>query len=407
MIKLDVAHLFVEKYTKDYLLVDFVEEREFIYFRNSGDYLDTMRLDEKYEPTMLLFSHVGKLPLKEGDLFTIPMNLLIEMKYTDQANLYNDNDLEERPMNIYRIFSNGEWISELFKNNQANKCNRLSRNFREHIKETWPYGEPCSLNQLGSNFNLEVVDVGQGSTNLVYDDNTLTVFDCGASMTYPESQCQSILKGIRGLFSSSRTISLIISHWDCDHYNLLTVMDDNLMRQFCCVFVPPKISTLTAKNVIKRLYKNCNYIRTFKPFPRMKKRKVGIHSVIKNHNYELYVGEMCSSINNSGLALAVKGVNDFVILGADHSNYQVWDCIYPQISRGGYSTLNIVVPHHGGDCGKINVKHIAEHPGIAAISVGKNYYKHPQQKTIDEYENLGFEIRRTDWERKNIVIKIQ
>ena len=33
MIKLDVAHLFVEKYTKDYLLVDFVEEREFIYFR--------------------------------------------------------------------------------------------------------------------------------------------------------------------------------------------------------------------------------------------------------------------------------------------------------------------------------------------------------------------------------------
>ena len=30
MIKFEVAHLFVEKYTKGYLLVDFVQESEFI-----------------------------------------------------------------------------------------------------------------------------------------------------------------------------------------------------------------------------------------------------------------------------------------------------------------------------------------------------------------------------------------
>jgi len=53
------------------------------------------------------------------------------------------------------------------------------------------------------------------------------------------------------------------------------------------------------------------------------------------------------------------------------------------------------------------VKHLAVQAGVAAISVGKNTYKHPQQGTIDKYEDLGFEIKRTDWERKNIVIKMQ
>ena len=82
--KLDLAHLFVEKYTNDYLLIDFVEESEFIYFRNNGDYIETMTLREEYEPTMLLFSNVGKLPLKEGDLFTVPMKYLISLKNTYQ-----------------------------------------------------------------------------------------------------------------------------------------------------------------------------------------------------------------------------------------------------------------------------------------------------------------------------------
>ena len=57
MINLNLAHLFVEQYTNDYLLVDFVEESEFIYFRDNGDYVETMTLRE-YEPTMLLFKNV-------------------------------------------------------------------------------------------------------------------------------------------------------------------------------------------------------------------------------------------------------------------------------------------------------------------------------------------------------------
>ena len=102
MINLNFAHLFVEQYTNDYLLVDFVEESEFIYFRNNGDYVETMTLRE-YEPTMLLFKHVGKLPLKEGELFTIPMEQLIEIKNIYRNRIQRDNSTEEKPMNVYMI----------------------------------------------------------------------------------------------------------------------------------------------------------------------------------------------------------------------------------------------------------------------------------------------------------------
>ena len=405
MIKLDLAHLFVEKYTNEYLLVDFVEEREFIYFKNNGDYIETMSLREEYEPTMLLFSNVRGLPLKDGDFFTVPMKQLIDLKSIREYQF--GDDIEEFPMNLHMMFSNGEQLKQLFDSKQANKTNNTIRAFQQHVKETWEGGTPCSLNNLEPNFVLEVVDVGQGSTNLIYDDKTLTIFDCGVSIYFSKYECYNILREIQGLLDSSRKVSLIISHWDCDHYNLLTAMDDSLISSFCCVFVPSTVISLTAKYVLKRIYKNCRWIRSFKPLPVTKKRKIGMQPVISKKNYELYVGEKCSSTNNSGLALVIKGNNDIAILSADHSNYQIWDCIYSHISHSVKSKLNIVVPHHGGNCGKIKVKHLTEQSGIAAVSVGKNSYKHPQQNTIDEYKNLGFKVKRTDWERKNIVIQMR
>ena len=404
MINLNLAHLFVEQYTNDNLLVDFVEESEFIYFRNNGDYIEKMTLRE-YEPTMLLFKHVGKLPLKEGELFTIPMEQLIEIKNIYRNRIQRDNSTEEKPMNVYMMFSNGEFITNLFECKQANKSSL--RKYKEAVKETWADGTPCALDSLKSEFVVKVLDVGQGSTNLIYDDKTLTIFDCGVSMGYSKSECVNVLKRMQYLFDSCRKTSLVISHWDCDHYNLLTLMDDKLISDFCCVFLPATVISLTAKNVVKKIYKDCRFIRTFSPLSVSKKRKIGIRPIIAKKNYELYVGEKCSSINKSGLALFVKGDCDAVILSADHSNYQIWDCIYPLSVQGACSKMNIVVPHHGGDCGKINVKYLSEQAGVAVVSVGKNGYKHPQQKTIDTYNNFGFEIKRTDWERKDIVIHVQ
>lgn len=77
-------------------------------------------------------------------------------------------------------------------------------------------------------------------------------------------------------------------------------------------------------------------------------------------------------------------------------------------SYENYIKLNIVVPHHGGHCGKAKIKTPSPlMPGISAVSVGKNSYKHPNQSAINEYINNGFKVLRTDWERENIKIEME
>lgn len=406
----EYANLYVEKYDNGKLLLDFTVESEFLYFAYNGDYTENKRL-EQCKPTMLYFCNVEHIHLAEGDIITVSMRQLINHKeYSEKA--YSDNIQDnETPYNIFMSFANGSWLEELFNTGEAFKNNRLKRQLIEFVEGPWQDGSPCTLNELSDEINVEVVDVGQGSTNLIQSNESLTIFDFGANIFASKSKLKSIADEITHKSDKAYKTSLVISHWDCDHYNLLTVLDNNWLRRLCCVFFPAEVISLTSKQMVKRLFSNCKYICTFKS-PSMKvKGTVGMIPIISSSNYSLYIGyigEKSRSINKSGLALAIKSSNDITILGADHANKQIWEFIYPHtVSIPAYNRLNIVVPHHGGKCGKINVSHFSINPGIAAISVGKNTYKHPNQATIDKYEDLGFDVKRTDWERKNILIEMK
>lgn len=403
----EYANLYIEKYHNGKLLLDFTMESEFLYFAYNGDYNENMRL-EQYEPTMLYFYNVENLHLIEGDIISVSMRQLID--YKEHAEKVHSDNIEESeaPYNVFMSFVNGIWLEELFNTGEAFKNNHLKRKLIELLEGTWQHGSPCTLNKLSDEIDVEIVDVGQGSTNLIQSNGVLTIFDFGASVFASKSKLKSIANEITHKSDNLYKTSLIISHWDCDHYNLLTVLDDNWLRRFCCVFFPAEVISLTSKQVVKRLFSNCKYICTFKS-PLVKvKGTAEIVPIISKSNYTLYIGKKSKSINKSGLALAVKSSNDVTILGADHTNKQIWEGIYSHsIDKLAYNRLNVVVPHHGGKCGKINMSHICINPGIAAISVGKNTYKHPNQATIDDYENLGFDIKRTDWERKNILIEMK
>lgn len=84
MIKKEKAHFYVEKYDRfrQELLLDFVREDEFLYFRNHGDYTPDMHLsDGKYEPTMLLvYGCSPQKTLRRGAILTLDMDCLMEMR---------------------------------------------------------------------------------------------------------------------------------------------------------------------------------------------------------------------------------------------------------------------------------------------------------------------------------------
>lgn len=401
----DCANLYVEKYTNEDLILDFIMENEFICFRNNDNFIENMRLFE-YSPTMLLFHSVKKINVSEGDILTIPMKELIKHKEKN-SKLFQSRLEEEQPYGVFFTFVDSGWLESLFLAGIAYKNNGLRAKLVEHFEGTWTNGKPCALEYLKDNVCVEVVDVGQGNTNLIYDNNSLAIFDFGANMFATKSELESIVNSIKKRFDDFHVVSLVISHWDYDHYNLLTVIDENSLNNICCVFIPSDVISLTTKQIVNKLKRNCQYIRSFSsPYPKTR-GNVGIVPIIINDRYELYIGEKCKDKNKSGLLLSIKGNNDIVVLGADHTNRQISCCINSLVdSNKKHKTLNIIVPHHGGHCGKI--KNIScSKPGIAAVSVGKNSYKHPNQSTIDMYRKIGFKVLRTDWERRNIKIEIK
>ena len=279
--------------------------------------------------------------------------------------------------------------------------NNISSGLHYHLTPTWN-GAPCALEQLRSDYELRIWDVGQGSTNSISDQENLTLFDFGASIHYSKQRRKAILNKHASLFTGNKRISLIISHWDCDHINLLCDVDDNLLKNLCCVFYPPGIISLTAKQIAARMEKYCRYRVEISPRRRRIRNKCGIQQVYRGNEYILYTGENSREPNQSGLFLALNSKNTAALLTADHSNYQVWSVAFNDAGIGN-KCLHVLVPHHGGNCGKTAVRTVAS-PGNAVISVGSNPYGHPLPITLTAYRRAGYALLQTDIVGDDIVI---
>ncbi len=393
------ANLYVEKYANGELLLDFINESEFLYFRNWGDYSPQMRMTY-YRPSQILLHNVYDFRAKERSVLKLPMKGLWELR--EKEKMSNN----ERYSNIFLEVDCTDNIINLL-NSGRNVTVREITKFQKLIKGTWQMGLPCALEHLGDEIEVIVLDVGQGSSNFIKGGSNLTIFDFGTSIYSKASDMYEIINAHKKYFDNACSISLIVSHWDCDHYNLLTSVDDDFLKNLCCVFVPETVISLTAKNVVKRLEENCNFIRTFSSPTRKMKGIVGMQLIANRPYYDLFIGEKTNDINNSGLALTIYGDKAIMMLTADHTNKQVWEYMYPQMAnRNKSGNLNLTTPHHGGNCGTIRSLNKLTNAGDAIVSVGLNNYKHPNQKALDSYEALGFKIRRTDWERNDIIIHL-
>lgn len=395
-------NFYIEKYNNytGELLLDFIFESEFIYFRIRGDYVESMYLSQ-FEPTMLLVKNITKkIEFKKGQVVSIVTEKLKKSWYNQRI-----EEVKNHTVVAFTI-KEGDLFLEDIKQEMI-IYRDIPEKFKNTIIETWD-GNPWGLNNLQCEFKVNVWDVAQGSTNSISDSRNLTFFDFGASLEWTKQTCEDVLNKHRELINNSERISIIISHWDSDHYNLLTVVDDNFLKKVCCVFVPEKVVSLTAKNILNHILKKCNYVRTVKSPKKTKKRWIGVQPAqIEGNYYKIYIGEESKQTNLSGMLLVLFNNGKILMLTADHSNRQVWEGVYSDISRvTQINEVNLIVPHHGGNCGNLNITK-GINAELAIISVGKNSYKHPVQKVVDKYKENGFNILRTDWEREDIEIEMK
>lgn len=404
------AHLYIEKYIKSEknLLVDFIKEDEFIFFKNNGDYIEGMHLSKNYEPTMLLFhSFIPDRNIRKGDLITIQMEKLLQIRKEQFSNEYIINDKENQniPATVFMEYNNSISFNNLLKSPDCIITHYISKKYIHRI-QGFSKGEPCTLNNLGERFLLLIWNVGEGNTNSISDGSKTTLFDMGASLYYSKNQLENILIEHEDLLQNNRCISLIISHWHTDHYNLLCVVDDAFLSSLCCIFCPPDCITLTAQQLVTRIERLCKYRVTIFPKDITQSRKCGIQAVIERKKYILYTGEKSLNKNLSGLMLKIESKSALAILSADHSNYQVWDQLLLNSPNLEKKSLYIVVPHHGGNSGKGRITSVGCDK-TAIISVGSNGYGHPHKKTLNNYEQADFHIIRTDQHNGDVSVKME
>ena len=134
-----------------------------------------------------------------------------------------------------------------------------------------------------------------------------------------------------------------------------------------------------------------------------KSRRTGIAEISRSNNFVIYIGAKCNNKNKSGILMTMITENSVAFLTGDHTNHQVWGEQYHS-SYNSQKELNVVVPHHGGCCGKLMIP--SGNNGKAAISVGKNNYGHPNDNVISIYKKAGFDALRTDKIADDIIIDL-
>lgn len=410
---LENVYLYVEQYNRKNreLVLDFLRENEFLYFKNRRAYEENMSIfNGGYEPTMLLVHECRlKHHLKAGTIVVLPMDFLMAVREENQISLNDEND--DRPGTVFLEILDGSafaaLIDEVIINGNTNPpflTDEDQDDFASRRLKSLICNEgPCALRNLKDAFKLFVWDVGQGSTNCISDGQNLAIFDFGLSFYYTRSKAEKIYQDHERFLQEHSRVSLIISHWDIDHYKMLCFVPDCFFEKICCVFCPSAGMGLTYMQVVARISRFCVRRNIINSVSSRSGRKIDM--IYHKPRFRLYVGRRNSNKNLSGLMLSVSGNRDMAFLTGDHSNYQVWNNMYT-LENGDNYRLNVVVPHHGGDCGKNRVKEGGV-PGIAAISVGGNYYGHPKSNTIAAYKEAGYRVKRTDICGEDIVIDIQ
>lgn len=227
---------------------------------------------------------------------------------------------------------------------------------------------------------VTVLDVGQGSSTLLYSKGHAVLVDCGGSKDNAGDTAADLLQSL-GL---SQLDALILTHYDSDHTNGVSELMERL--QVSQVFLPDVAigSESRAQILALRNKHSCNV------------------DLLYREDFSLRFGEATANIyipmgnassNLAGLSvLCSAGDFDLLITGdmdAATERRLIKYKALPDIEL-------LVVGHHGSKnaCSAALLECVQ--PEMAVISVGYNTYGHPADQTLARLVSANCAIYRTD-----------
>lgn len=382
--------IYIEKFNKyeGVLLADFITVNDFNLFCNSID----MPSDHRTMLYIVGLNFKSGISPKEGCIYKIPDELRFGFEW------YRE---DESASDIIAFTAKPKKKYEQSFFSRAIKRTRKTGTQSKVELGNWD-GIPCGGSNISGEVKIRIKNVGQGNWNEIYvNKKCKIIYDLGVSIKLNQSDVRKI---VGNSTSFEHNPSLIISHWDIDHYKAIFQVEPHRLSSLCCSFFPSIVPNLTSSRACKILLENCSYnVGVKESNSRKKKRRISLEIIYRQVNFMLLKGEKSSDRNKSGISMALWNEDNCTILGGDQHYYQIFDDILKELPSR--VKLNIVTPHHGGEAVSLKkfIKKV-NNVGRAVTSTGPNNYGHPRESNRKDLSEMGFDWERTDLVKNDIDI---
>lgn len=226
---------------------------------------------------------------------------------------------------------------------------------------------------------LTIVDCGHGNWNEITTTTDRVIYDVGASRLFNKVEVRAVVTG-RNISTETRPISVVISHWDIDHYHALLEFEPAELAKLRVVFIPSQVpDTATYRRVFKLLTDHGVAMAVQSPAARTGTSR---EIVLKKHWHKgiftLFRATPGRSRNQTGIVLGVRGQREVALLTGDHHYNKVLAAV-SQVVTYNQQPCVLVTPHHGGLAGnQSEADWLAFFSSLTTpISCGTNSYGHP------------------------------
>jgi len=225
-------------------------------------------------------------------------------------------------------------------------------------------------------FEVAVLDIGQGLSTVVRTRKHILVFDTGGKMSAASDKGATILVPYLHTLQVKNIDKLVISHADNDHIG----GSDSLLKTFpvktILTSVPEKFAdTELAKYPFQK--------------PIVNLCLAGLHWQWDGVNFEfLYPLPTQLHLNNdSSCVLKIWHDQHAILLTGDIEKYAEKNVV--ALSKAKLAATVLIAPHHGSKTSMLDAFIEAVHPAQVVFSVGYlNRYHFPNIKVIEKYKNL-------------------
>jgi competence protein ComEC len=238
-------------------------------------------------------------------------------------------------------------------------------------------------------FNLAVLDIGQGTTAVVQTANHTLVYDTGPRWTETSDAGSRIIAPYLRATGAAHIHGLVVSHLDIDHSGGARSLLSAVPVSWLLTSIEP--DSEVAKTAEAR------QVKTLRCIAGQSWTWDSVRFDVLHPTSENYLDESRKT-NDRSCVIKVSNQRFSALLTADIEALSEREIIARSAGNGALKSDVLLIPHHGSRTSSTPAFIDAVAPKIALINAGyRNRFGHPREDVLARYSERNINVLRTDW----------